>query len=902
MSAIHEILVLHHSHLDVGYTHSQPVVWEMHREYIDQALHLLDETAGWPEPSRPKWTCEVTEPVLRWLATASARDIDRFKSHTRAGRLAICAMRYNYTPLPSAGQFAQQLGRVAELRGRLGAPITAAIQHDINGLPWPLADLLLDAGVGLFIMGVNRHLGNHVGARPGIFRWLAPSGRELRVMNGNHYTMFDQIFLTWENSLDSMRRGWSRYETHLSQMGYPHDFVYLTATASPEMWDNSPPNSATAALIRRWNEQGLEPSIRFVTAEDLRQRIQQLPAHVLPLLAGDWTDYWNFGCATTAANTARACAAQRTLASAGLLAAGREAAWPPALREVARRAADQLALYQEHTWSYWDTAANGEPCIVQDQLKAAAACEAGQLADYLLTHELEALAANPPRTAAPDHVLVVNPTSLPRSEYLGIPSDWRKPGPRLRCQRFVPSAGQSVQTSGEPCGPIELPPFGWKRVPLASLQPLKEDERVFHKDLRTAASVRAFNNVRIETARTGHAIVESPRHRLTFDPVTGRILALRDKALDWEVLPPNADYGLLEFVRERPDALVDGRREAYYERDLEKEKYDQSCWKNWKAVRERATGTRECRVTRNAVSVTLDRSFDAPGTTGLRQRITLRADSPVILIEVELDKLAHPEPESIYFALPLNLPAGWRCHFDTAGLPVELDAEQLPGACRNWFTAESYAALHTAERGVTLFCPDAPMVQAGGFQFGPPLPSIPRGPNPLLLAWPLNNYWHTNYPLSQPGRIRLRYGLATHGAFAPLAAAQQAAAFAQPLLVHPAFEGGVETGRLLELDGEGVSVLEVRPDEQGTGVLLHLLNLGDQPAVARLSLPGLNRAAVVNALGETMAPVEVEGDTAVVTLCPRRITIVHANTRKAQRESYLHPHTALQNLPPRRPV
>jgi len=66
----------------------------------------------------------------------------------------------------------------------------------------------------------------------------------------------------------------------------------------------------------------------------------------------------------------------------------------------------------------------------------------------------------------------------------------------------------------------------------------------------------------------------------------------------------------------------------------------------------------------------------------------------------------------------------------------------------------------------------------------------------LLLAWPLNNYWHTNFPLTQPGRISLRYGLLTHGPFDATEAQRQAAAFAQPVLVHPAFGGGPGEGTI----------------------------------------------------------------------------------------------------------
>jgi alpha-mannosidase len=778
---VKEVLVLHHSHLDVGYTHSQPVVGELQREYIDLALDMLDATSAWPEQSRPRWTCEVTAPVLQWLETATEADTARFTRSVQDGRLGIGALLYNMTSLNSADQLSRQLAPVASLRRRLGAAITTAVQHDVNGVPWPLADLLLDHGVELLVMGVNRHLGGTVRPRPAVFRWQTPSGREIRVMNGNHYTMFDQILLTWERSLDSMQRGLAEYAEHLRRIDYAHDFLYLTTTASPEMWDNSPPNLPVAELIRQWNESGRQPPIRYVTTEGLLERIRLIPSDQLPLLSGDWTDYWTFGSASTAAHVAVSRAAKRALGCAERISG---AARSRAASRVDGRVRDLLDLFNEHTWSHWDTLGRGEPALVQDHLKAAMAIEASELAGWVLVNELEKLAGNPVQSeAGPDGVLLVNPSPLPRSEYVDIPAAWRRPGPRLRCQRFMTDAPGETET----CGPIELPAFGSRIVSLADLIPAGDDPRIRHEDRRSPVAFRAFNNVRIETARHGDAVLESPAHRLTFDPVTGRVLGLLDRTSGWEVIPATSDYGFFDFVRERPDALVDGRREAWYERNLDEEKFDRSCWKPWRAVRERATRVRECRVVRTPCAVILDRSFEAPGTLGLRQRISLRADSPVISIEIELQKAGGTDPEGIYFVVPLRLPPGWRCHFDTAGLAVELDAEQLPGASRGWFAVESFVTIHGDQLGATLFCPDAPMAMAGGFNFGPPLETVPREADPLLLAWPMNNYWNTNFPLEQPGIVRLRYGLQTHARFDPIDVRQRASAFANPIIAHPAF-------------------------------------------------------------------------------------------------------------------
>jgi hypothetical protein len=276
--------------------------------------------------------------------------------------------------------------------------------------------------------------------------------------------------------------------------------------------------------------------------------------------------------------------------------------------------------------------------------------------------------------------------------------------------------------------------------------------------------------------------------------------------------------------------------------------------------------------------------FDAPGVSDLTQRITLRADSPLIALEAHFTKLAYDAPEAIYFVLPLNLPAGWRCHFDTAAVVVELDSEQLPRACRDWLTVESFAAIHAPERGVTLYCPDAPMVQVGGFNFGKQQVAIPREPYPLLLAWPMNNYWNTNFAIVQPGPVSFRYELATHGAFDAVRAVVQAQAATTPILEHPVYQisaGAGTAGRFLTVEGKGVVAKHVKAAGDGRGTIVQLLSLNDAATRVRLTLGGapLAEAWITSPLGEDRAPLPVSGDSVEVALDPRRVTTLRLHKR-----------------------
>jgi alpha-mannosidase len=128
-----------------------------------------------------------------------------------------------------------------------------------------------------------------------------------------------------------------------------------------------------------------------------------------------------------------------------------------------------------------------------------------------------------------------------------------------------------------------------------------------------------------------------------------------------------------------------------------------------------------------------------------------------------------------------------------------VDADQLPKACRNWATVESFAAIAGSNGGVALLSPDAPLVQFGDFHFGPPLDRLPRPANPLLLAWAYNNYWDTNFPRVDSSRIRLRYGLLPLDPHPDLAGIRANAHwFASPPLIWPVTGAG-RTRRIAEL-------------------------------------------------------------------------------------------------------
>ena len=159
------------------------------------------------------------------------------------------------TPGCDLNEMVHMVAGLDALREETGADIKVAINHDVNGEPWTLGQVMLDSGVDFYLTGINIHFGGIPFARPASFLWEQSDGRKLRSFIGEHYSLFSQFMFTQEHSTERMQEGVEEYVTRLTKNGYQKDFAFLTAT-NPPLYDNNCPDLELPDLIRKYNEEG----------------------------------------------------------------------------------------------------------------------------------------------------------------------------------------------------------------------------------------------------------------------------------------------------------------------------------------------------------------------------------------------------------------------------------------------------------------------------------------------------------------------------------------------------------------------------------------------------------------------------------------------------------------------
>jgi len=802
---ITELLLVHHSHTDIGYTHPQPIIFELHSRFIAAALDLADSDSLF------KWTCEVTGTTRMWWDQASEPDRSRFVRAIEQGQLEVAAMQWHLTPLADLRMLIHSMENAKFFRS-LGIPVRSAMDTDVNGVPWGLVDVLLDHGIDGFSMSSNSHFGHPVTPRPGAFRWASPSGREITVWNGYQYWHAAAVLMRLPLSIEEAGPAVERVTAETEARGYPFSFLPLQIT-NPHHPDNAGPDATLCDFVRAWNAR--EPRIKLRTVL-LSEVFERLRAVELPLLSGDWTDWWNFGAGSSSRETAAFMEALRTL----------DAARFEDPSASADRAAENLALYAEHTWGADCSISQPESLEtkIQWSMKSAYSYSGLSEARIGMRDAMQGWAREAGGNE-PTHLLF-NPLPFPVRRTLRLPVrdlDWALNSGVHHLMRLDGALNNLPDSAYEWCE-VELPAFGYRTCSIA------------------------------DTPRSSSAGLSSGGHflknglvRIEFLP-DGGVGSLEVGGVEFSGSAPEQAFG--RPVMERPT----GERRTIMHLDFARlEPAD-----GWHPDFQRTTVQGKLTESGHQVvegAAEFWQAFCMPNGDIVRVTYRLFANDATVDLEVKLTSAGDASPYSLGLPFVLAGEGSPERHFDTAGAIVEFDKEQLPGSCRHYVTARRFVRTEIGDRALTVATPDLPLWKFGNMDFGP----RPISKTPSMIAWLSNNYWEVNFLANQSGVTNYRFRLIPHRPEPVEDSYTRALPYSVPPLLH-VYRGLGPAKRteesFLTFQGEHFMVENVskRPD----GGFLVLQNLADSVNRVRIGVPS-SKGFTTSLSGEPKQPIPVDG-------------------------------------------
>jgi len=746
-----EIWLVHHSHVDIGYTEPQEVILRKHAEFVAQALDACTATDSLPEGERFCWTCEVSWTVKVFLARFPERKEEFFR-RVREGRIEVTALYLQSTDLFTLELLEQTTEYAVQLAHRHDFEVRTAMNDDVNGWAWGLPDLLSRCGVRFMDVAINETRALDVRPRPRPLRWTGPAGGSLLFWHGEHYLQ--------GNGLEFTRPGAeTRVAEHLKRLekdGYPHSVVELRIHG--ENHDNAPPGLWLSAMVRDWNARHATPKLRLVTPRTWFAEVETHWPEALTEYCAGWPDWWADGNGTAAAESKLVRAAQADLMTLNALTVA--TGWKPSPDRV-EKARDAAAFFCEHTWGAWCSTDTPDSLTSRAQWNTkagyayTAAVEAGSLVRDTLAEVVEQERYDKP------FVLVFNPLQETRSGLvelmvadadLGLPSVAMvptplktEPGPAFHL--VDEETGALVPVHREPAiadsarRSAQLFRFLGRQVPACGVRRYRVEPG--EASVKTACVLRGGR-------------LESPHVSVGFSPNGAGIASVRTRAAGMEWVRTPAEFALGEAVYESIPGPFGREKLA-----------------DWNGIK------RDCPFVRTRLRLGAPEYFERPFGAGCRLRaldlpgslksfsleVTVYDDLPCVDLAYRLDKMPESEAESLYVAFPLggglagNQTEVW---LDVPGALMRPGLDQVPGSATDWHSLQHGFAVSGGEVGVVVASPDIPLVQVNGINTGKWQETLPPHDG-TVMSWIFNNYWFTNFPAAQGGALEWRYRLSAWG-------------------------------------------------------------------------------------------------------------------------------------------
>jgi len=751
-----EIYLLSYSHNDIGYTDLQPDVERKQWHNLDEAMRLIHQTQSYPVDARYKWNMETIWALESYLKQASAAQQEEFWSDVREGSIGLSALYANMlTGLANSVEMTHFFDFARSLRRDYHVPMSTAVTSDVPGFSWGLVSAMAESGVKYFATAPNS--GDRIGYtlqtwgdKP--FYWTSQSGQEkvLTWMAGASYASFHEGPLSKLGDEKIMK-----LLRKLDAAAYPYEMVQLPYT----LGDNATPDPTLSDFVRQWNERYVTPRLIVATHDQMFQEFERRYGSSLPVVQGDFTPYWEDGAASTAFETALNRAAVDCLIQGeALWSMLSPASFPAKEYESAWR---NVNFFDEHTWGAHNSIESPDLPFVKQQweFKRKFALDADEESRALLARAVERPHGAEKNATAVD---VFNTNSWVRTDVVFLAPELSAAGDRVRDAQGRLVSSQRLSTG-------ELAVFIENIAPFSSRTFFVEKGEAYAPN---GASVQGTT-------------LENEALEVKVNPQSGAIDSLKSKRSGAELV----------------DKTQSGLNRYLYVLGTDPAKAQEVSNVH---VRIKESGN---------LVVSLLVEADAPGARQYSTEVRVMDGIDRVDLTTRIDKRAVREKEGVHIAFPFSIP-GAQLRYDVADGIVRPEADQLPGACKNFFSVQSWVDVSNSDYGVTWASANAPLVEIGAITAEQPwMKSIQ--PSTRFYSYVMNNYWHTNYKADQEGPVTFSYSISPHAQFSAADAVKFGVERRQPLLVAAADPRASERRSLLRLSSSDVTVSSLTPTAHG---------------------------------------------------------------------------------------
>jgi len=763
-----DIYLLSYSHNDIGYTDLQPDVERKQWRNLEEAMRLIRETRNYPSDARYKWNLETIWALESYLKQSSEVQREEFWSDVRDGSIGLSALYANMlTGLANSVEMSHFFDFARSLRRDYHIPMATAVTSDVPGFSWGLVSAMADSGVKYFATAPNS--GDRIGYtlqtwgdKP--FYWTSQSGQEkvLTWMAGASYASFHEGPLSKLGDEKIMK-----LLRKLDAAAYPYQIVELPYT----LGDNAAPDPTLSDFVRQWNERYVTPRLIVATHDQMFQEFEGLYGSSLPVVQGDFTPYWEDGAASTAFETAlNRAAVDRLIQGEALWSMLFPTSFPAREYESAWR---NVNFFDEHTWGAHNSIESPDLPFVKQQweFKRKFALDADEDSRALLARVLDH-----PTTADQTRIAVdvFNTNSWTRTDVVFLAPELSAAGDRVLDAHGRPVPSQRLSTGELAVLVRNIPPFSSRRLFV------KKGDAYAPK----GASVQGTtleNNFLVVKVNAQSGAVES---------------------LKWK-----------KNGAEMVDQTQNGLNRYLYVLGTDPAKAE-------------GVSTVRLRIKESGhLVVSLLVEADAPGARQYSTEVRVVEGIDRVDLITRIYKRAVREKEGVHIAFPFAIPGG-QLRYDVADGIVRPETDQLPGACKNFFSVQSWVDVSNSDYGITWATANAPLVEIGTITAEQPwMKSIQ--PSSRFYSYVMNNYWHTNYKADQEGPVTFSYSISPHAQFSAADAVKLGVERRQPLLVAAADPRAPERRSLFRLSSADLIVSSLKPIAHGW--LAYVYNPTAQP-------------------------------------------------------------------------